>query len=149
MKIIAENRKARYDYHIEEVVEAGIALTGPEVKALRQGKASIIDSYADCIDNEIMLLNASISEYDKAKNISHLLRRPRKLLLHKSQIRKFIGYLRIKGKTLVPLKLYFNKKNIAKVELAVATGKKQHDKREAIKSREWQIKKMRAMRDDS
>lgn len=147
-KVAAQNRRARFDYHIEDVMEAGIILTGTEVKSLRLGQASINESYAGVKGSEIFLLNAFIPEYTKAHvKLQHEVRRPRKLLLHKNQMDKLIGAVQRKGTTLVPLSLYFNKRGIAKVELGVATGKKQHDKRAREKERDWGREKARIMRD--
>ena len=145
-KTVAQNRKARFDYFIEEVLEAGIILTGTEVKSLRSGQASIAESYADVKGSEVFLVNVYIPEYNKAHvKLQHEVRRARKLLLHKNQMNKLIGAVQRKGTTLVPLSIYFNHRGIAKVELGVATGKKQHDKREAAKDRDWQREKSRIM----
>src|SRR4029077_17072333 len=123
-KIVADNRKARFHYAIDETFEAGVALTGREVKSLRSGKASIGESYAAARDGELWLLNSNISEYKQAGRFNHAPKRPRKLLLHKRQINKLIGAVEREGMTVVPLKLYFNEKGRAKVELALAKGKK-------------------------
>jgi SsrA-binding protein len=145
---VAQNRKARFDYFIEEVMEAGIVLTGTEVKSLRSGQASVTESYATVQGSAIYLVNAYIPEYRKAHvKMQHETRRPRKLLLHKNQMNKLIGAVNRKGTTLIPLSIYFNKRGIAKVELGIATGKKQHDKRETEKKRDWQREKSRVMRD--
>ena len=147
-KTVAQNRRARFDYFIEEVLEAGIVLTGTEVKALRLGQASINESYAGVEGSEIVLVNAYIPEYAKAHiKMQHETRRPRKLLLHKNQMNKLIGAVNRKGTTLVPLSVYFNRRGIAKVELGIATGKKQHDKRQTIKDRDWKREKSRIMRE--
>jgi SsrA-binding protein len=146
LKIIADNRKARFNYQIGEVVEAGIALAGSEVKSLRAGKASIGESYADTRGGEIWLLNANIPEYQQAGRFNHLPKRPRKLLLHRRQINKLIGAVERHGMTLVPLKLYFNEKGRAKIELALAQGKKLHDKRETEKKRTWERERGRLLR---
>ena len=147
-KTVAQNRKARFSYFIEEVMEAGIVLTGTEVKSLRSGQASIGESHAGVKGSEIFLLNAHIPEYTKAHGkLQHEVRRPRKLLLHKNQVNKLIGAVQRKGTTLIPLSIYFNKRGIAKVALGIATGKKQHDKRETIKTRDWQREKSRIMRE--
>src|SRR6266568_4230298 len=137
VKIVADNRKARFNYHIGDVLEAGIALTGTEVKSLRQGKATIAESYADARAGEIWLVNANIPEYLQASRFNHAPKRRRKLLLHKREINKLIGAIEREGMTLVPLKLYFNDKGRAKIELALAKGKKLHDKRETEKKRDW------------
>ncbi len=145
---VAQNRRARFDYFIEEVMEAGIVLSGTEVKSLRGGQASINESYAGVKGSEIFLLNAYIPEYTKAHvKLQHEVRRPRKLLLHKNQVNKMIGAVQRKGTTLVPLSIYFNKRGIAKVALGIATGKKQHDKRDAIKKRDWQKEKSRLLKE--
>ncbi len=147
-KTVAQNRKARFNYFIEETMEAGIVLTGTEVKSLRSGQASIQESHASVKGNEIFLLNAHIAEYKQAHGkLQHEVRRPRKLLLHKNQMNKLIGAVQRKGTTIVPLSIYFNKRGIAKVNLGIATGKKQHDKRETIKARDWQREKSRIMRE--
>src|SRR5215475_10763272 len=129
-KTIADNRKARFNYEIGDVFEAGIALTGTEVKSLRQGKANIGESYAAAREGELWLYNVNIPEYLQASRFNHAPKRPRKLLLHRREIAKLIGAVEREGMTLVPLKLFFNAKGRAKVELAVARGKKLHDKRE-------------------
>lgn len=147
-KTVAQNRRARFDYFIEDVVEAGIMLTGTEVKSLRLGQASVGESYASVNGSEIYLVNAYIPEYNKAHvKMQHEVRRPRKLLLHKNQLNKMIGAVNRKGTTLIPLSIYFNDRGIAKVELGIATGKKQHDKRETEKKRDWQREKSRVMRE--
>ena len=146
LKIVADNRKARFNYAIGETFEAGIALTGSEVKSLRVGKAAIAESYADARRGEIWLINSNITEYMHAGRFNHTPKRPRKLLLHKRQISKLIGAVEREGMTLVPLKLYFNDKGRAKVELALAKGKKLHDKRETEKKRDWDREKGRLLR---
>ena len=146
-KIIADNRKARFNFEIGEVFEAGIALTGTEVKSLRAGKATIAESYADARSGELWLLNANIPEYLQASRFNHSPKRPRKLLLHKREIVKLIGAVEREGMTLVPLKLFFNAKGRAKVEIALARGKKLHDKRETEKKRSWERERSRLMRD--
>jgi len=145
-KNVAINRKARFEYTVEEEFEAGIVLTGTEVKSLRAGKASIGDAYAAAKDEEIWLLNAHIEEYAHGNRQNHEPRRPRKLLLHKKQISKLLGRLKSKGTTLIPLTLYFNSRGLAKVRLGLATGKKQYEKRDTIKKRDWQRDKARIMR---
>jgi len=144
---VAENRKARYNYEILEMFEAGIALQGSEVKSLREGKANIAESYASAEKGEIYLINSSIQEYRQANRFNHEERRPRKLLLHKREIARLIGATEREGMTLVPLKLYFNDRGIAKGQLALARGKKQHDKRETEKQRDWQRQKARLLRE--
>jgi SsrA-binding protein len=146
IKVVAENRKARYNYSIEDTVEAGIMLTGTEVKSIRGGKSTIAESYADPRAGEIWLVNANIPEYLQANRFNHEPRRPRKLLLHKRQINKLIGAVEREGMTLIPLKLYFNEQGRAKLELALAKGKKLHDKRDTEKKRDWSREKSRLMR---
>ena len=145
-KIVADNRKARFHYEIGEVVEAGIMLTGTEVKALRQGRATIAESYADTKRGELWLINANIPEYLQGGRDNHEPKRPRKLLLHKRQISKLAIAVEREGMTLVALKMYFNERGRAKVEVAVAKGKKLHDKRETDKKRDWNREKSRLMR---
>src|SRR5262252_770757 len=145
-RVVAHNRRARFNYEIGETFEAGIALTGTEVKSLRQGKATITESYADSRGGEVWLVNANITEYLQAGRFNHAPKRARKLLLHKRQINKLIGAVEREGMTLVPLKLYFNDKGRAKVELALARGKKLHDKRETEKKRDWAREKGRLLR---
>ena len=145
-KVIADNRKARFNYEIGEVVEAGIALTGTEVKSLRQGRANIAESYADAKGGEIWLVNANIPEYLQASRFNHAPKRPRKLLLHRRQIDKLAGGVERDGMTIVPIKMYFNEKGRAKIELALARGKKLHDKRETEKKRSWERERGRLMR---
>ena len=146
-KPIAENRRARYDYFIEEVFEAGIMLTGTEVKSLRVGRANIAESYAAIEGREIVLVNADIPPYAQANRFNHEPRRPRKLLLHRRQIDRMIGAVQKEGQTLIPLKLYLNESGMAKVELALAKGKKLHDKRETAAKRDWARDKARLLRD--
>jgi len=145
-KIVADNRRARFNYEIGETVEAGIALTGSEVKSLRQGRATIAESYADTRGGEVWLVNANIPEYVQAGRFNHPPKRPRKLLLHRRQIDKLAGGVERDGMTIVPLRLYFNEKGRAKIELALARGKKLHDKRETEKKRSWEREKGRLMR---
>jgi SsrA-binding protein len=146
IKVVADNRKARFNYEIGETFEAGIALTGTEVKSLRQGKASIGESYADARGGEIWLVNANIPEYLQAGRDNHAPKRARKLLLHKRQINKLAGAVEREGMTIVPLKLYFNQRGRAKLELAVARGKKLHDKRETDRKRSWERERSRLLR---
>ena len=146
-KIVADNRKARYAYAIDETFEAGIMLVGSEVKSLRNGKATIAESYAQAKDGEITLVNAYIPEYTQASRFNHEPKRPRKLLVHKREIGKLSAAVQREGMTLIPLRLYFNPKGIAKIELGIAKGKKLHDKRETEKQRDWQRDKARLMRD--
>jgi SsrA-binding protein len=146
-KIVADNRKARFNYAIGDVFEAGIALTGTEIKSLRAGKATIAESYADARGGEIWLINANIPEYLQASRFNHAPKRARKLLLHKREIHKLMGAVEREGMTIVPLKLYFNPKGRAKIEIAVARGKKLHDKRETEKKRSWERERGRLMRE--
>ena len=145
-RVIAQNRKARHDYLIEDTLEAGIVLTGSEVKSLRLGRASITESYAGERDGEIFLFAAHIAEYPAAGRFGHEPRRPRKLLLHKRQIARLIGAATREGYTLVPLALYFNERGRAKVKLGLARGKKKRDKRAAEKARDWKREKARLLR---
>jgi SsrA-binding protein len=145
-KVVADNRKARFHYEIGDVFEAGLALSGTEVKSLRQGKANIAESYAASRGGELWLYNANIPEYLQASRFNHPPKRPRKLLLHRREIHKLIIAVEREGMTLVPLKLYFNEKGRAKIELAVARGKKLHDKRETEKKRSWDRERARVMR---
>ena len=146
-KLIAENRRARFDYFLEESFEAGLALTGTEVKSLRGGRANIAESYAAVEGRELMLVNADIPPYGQANRFNHEPRRPRKLLMRRRQIDKLIGAVQREGRTLVPVKLYFNEKGLAKLEVALAKGKKAHDKREASAERDWQRDKARLLRE--
>jgi SsrA-binding protein len=146
LKVVADNRRARFNYEIGETFEAGIALTGTEVKSLRQGKATIAESYADSRAGELWLVNANIPEYLQGGRFNHAPKRPRKLLLHKRQIDKLSGAVLREGMTIVPLKLYFNEKGRAKLEIAVARGKKLHDKRETDKKRSWDRERARLLR---
>ena len=146
LRVVVDNRKARFHYFIDETFEAGLALTGTEVKSLRQGKAAIAESYADARGGEIWLINSNIPEYLQANRFNHAPKRPRKLLLHRRQINKLVGAVEREGMTLVPLKLYFNEKGQAKVELALARGKKLYDKRETQKKRSWERERGRLMR---
>ncbi len=145
-RTVALNRKARRNYIIEETLEAGIVLTGTEVKSLREGRANIGESYAAVKDGEIFLLNAHISEYRGGNRFNHEPLRPRKLLLHKREIRRLIGAVQREGVTLVPLSIYFNERGRAKVRLGIARGKKQYDKRAAERDRDWQRRRQRLLR---
>ena len=145
IKIICENRKARYDYTIEDVLEAGLALKGSEVKSLRAGRANLKDSYADIRDHEVYLVGTYISPYDPASHLNHDPERERKLLLHKKEIGKLIGKVNERGLTLIPLKMYF-KRGKAKVELALAKGKRSYDKRETLKRKEARREMERAIK---
>ncbi len=145
-KVVAENRRARYDYFVEERLEAGIQLTGTEVKSLRVGEGSIAESYAAVEGDEVWLINSSIPEYSHGNRLNHHPRRPRKLLLKGREIAKLQGAVARQGLTLVPLSMYFNASGRAKVELAVARGKKMHDKRETEKERDWKREQGRLLR---
>ncbi len=135
-KVVATNRKAFHDYHIEERLEAGIVLKGTEVKSLREGQVNLRDSYASVDRGELVLHHCHISPYSHGNIMNHDPVRPRKLLLHRKEINKLLGKSQQKGLTLVPLRIYFSPRGLAKVELALAKGKKQYDRREAIKARE-------------
>jgi SsrA-binding protein len=145
-KVVADNRKARFHYAIEDSLEAGIVLKGSEVKSLRGGKANIQESYAGVKEGELYLVNAYIPEYTEANRQNHEPRRLRKLLIRKTELRKLATAVQRQGMTLVPLKMYFNEKGKAKVELGVAKGKKLHDKRETEKKRDWARDKARLLR---
>ena len=146
-RIAAANRRARFNYEIGQTFEAGLALTGTEVKSLREGRSNISDSYAGERGGELWLYNAYIPEYLQANRFQHETRRPRKLLLHKREIDRLTGAVQRDGMTVVPLKIYFNDRGRAKVELALARGKKLHDKRETEKKRDWNREKARVLRD--
>ena len=146
-KVVAENRRARRDYFIEEVIEAGIMLTGTEVKALREGQANIAESYASPEDGGIWLINANIPEYSAGNRQNHEPKRKRKLLLHKREIARLTQAVERKGFTIAPLKLYFNERGMAKLELGLAQGKKLHDKRDTVKDRDWARQQQRLLRD--
>jgi SsrA-binding protein len=146
-KLIAENRRARFDYFLDETVEAGLALTGTEVKALRLGKANIAESYAAAERGELVLINANIPEYGPANRFNHAPRRPRKLLLHRKEIDRLVGAVQREGRTLVPIRLYFNDRGRVKLELALARGKKAPDKRATEADRDWKREQGRLMRD--
>jgi SsrA-binding protein len=140
---IAINNKARFEYFIDETFEAGIMLVGSEVKSMRDSKVSLNEAFVDSGGNELFLMNCHIAEYKGANRFNHDPKRPRKLLLHKQQIKKLIGKIKIKGSTIVPLRIYLNDHNKIKVEIALVHGKKLHDKRNAIKERDWQREKSR------
>ena len=146
-RVVARNRRATHDYFVDERFEAGIVLQGTEVKALRDGRGNINEAYAGERGGELFLINAYIPEYRAASHFSHDTRRSRKLLLHKRELNKLIGAVRKQGQTLIPLSLYFNPRGLAKIELALARGKKTYDKRHAIKERDWQRDKQRLMRE--
>jgi SsrA-binding protein len=145
-RIAADNRRARYEFEIVDTWEAGLALTGTEVKSLRAGKASIVESYAGPMGEELFLFNADIPEYLQANRFNHERRRPRKLLLHRREIDKLIGATQRQGFTVIPLKIFFDDKGRAKIELGLGRGKKLHDKRETEKERDWNRDKQRLMK---
>lgn len=145
-RFVARNRKARHAYHVEDSVEAGLVLTGSEVKALREGRANIAEAYAKPEQGEIWLLNAHIPTYRQAGSRNHDPDRRRKLLLKKREISKLVGGAERQGMTLVPLNLYFNGRGIAKLELGLCRGKQRHDKRETQKTRDWERRKARLLR---
>ena len=147
VKTVAENRRARYDYFLEDFFEAGIALTGTEVKSLRFGEGSIAESYAEVKDGQAWLINANIPEFSHGNRFNHEPKRPRKLLLHEREINKMSNAVGREGMTLIPLSVYFNPRGRAKVELALAKGKKLHDKRDTSKQRDWKREQARILRD--
>ena len=147
VKVVAENRRARFDYAIDQTYEAGIALTGTEVKSLRFGEGSIAESYAEVKDNEVWLVNSNIPEFSHGNRFNHEPKRPRKLLLHEREINKMHGAVARQGMTLVPLSIYFNARGRAKVELAVAKGRKAHDKREHVKEQDCKREAARLLKD--
>jgi SsrA-binding protein len=146
-RVVAENRKARFSYAIDSTLEAGLMLMGSEVKALRSGKATIAEAYAFAKDGEIFLVNAYIPEYTMANRFNHEPRRPRKVLVRKTEAKRLAQAIQREGMTLIPLRVYFNARGIAKIELGIAKGKKLHDKRETEKKRDWARDKARLMRD--
>jgi SsrA-binding protein len=146
-KVVAENRRARFDYSIEQVFEAGIALQGTEVKSLRFGQGTIAESYAEVVDGEVWLVNSNIPEFSHGNRFNHEPKRLRKLLLNWREINKLHAGVTRQGMTIVPLSVYFNGRGRAKVELALAKGKKAHDKRDSIKERDWKRDKERLMKD--
>ncbi len=146
-KVVAENRRARFDYAVESTYEAGIALTGTEVKSLRFGEGSIAESYAEVKDDQAWLINANIPEFSHGNRHNHEPKRPRKLLLHEREIAKLHGAVARQGMTLVPLSVYFNAKGRAKVELALGKGRKAHDKREYEAEKDWKREQGRLLRD--
>lgn len=145
-KIVSENRRARFDYEIISTIEAGIMLTGTEVKSIAAGKALIAESYASCEGSELWLINSHVPEYVEANRFNHEPRRRRKLLVHRKELARLANAVGREGMTLVPLKMYFNEKGKAKLEIAVARGKKLHDKRETEKNREWGRQKQRLLK---
>lgn len=146
-RLIAENRRARFDYFLSDNIEAGIQLLGTEIKALRDGRANIAESYVAPEGREIVLINADIPPYKQAARFNHEPRRHRKLLLHRREIDRLIGAVQRDGQTIIPLKLYLNEAGKAKIEIALAKGKKVHDKRETAAERDWQRDKARLLRD--
>ncbi|MEO5597867.1 MAG: SsrA-binding protein SmpB [Novosphingobium sp.] len=148
-KVVAENRRAKFDYFIDHVFEAAIALTGTEVKSLRFGEGSIAESYAEVRKGEVWLVNSNVPEFSHGNRYNHEPKRPRKLLLHEREIAKMTGAVERKGMTLVPLSIYFNSRGRAKVELALAKGKNAADKRQTTKDRDWQRDKARIMRENN
>lgn len=146
-RIVAQNRRARFDYFIDENIEAGIVLAGSEVKSLREGKASIQEAYAGDMAGELYLFNVHIPEYSHAGYQSHEPKRPRKLLVHKKERDRLLGAVKRQGVTLVPISLYFTPRGIAKVDIGLARGKHHYDKRETTKQRDWQREKARVMRE--
>lgn len=146
-KFVAQNKKASFEYFIEERFEAGVVLIGSEVKSLRSGKVSIADTHAAMDRGELFLHNCHIAEYEQANRFNHSTKRPKKLLLHRGEIKKILGKIKLKGYTLVALSIYFNHKNLVKIELGLSRGKKQHDKRQTIKEKDWQREQERILRD--
>ena len=146
---IAENRKARYNYEIKEKIQAGIILTGTEVKSLRLGKASISESYASDTNGKLFLINSNIPMYEAANNFNHEPARQRELLVSKKERNKLLGLIKKEGVTLVPLSLYFNNKGFAKLDIGIAKGKKKEDKRESIKLRDWNRQKSRILKENN
>lgn len=145
-RVVVNNKKARFDYHIVETMEAGIALLGSEVKSIREGKISIAEAYIITKGNEVFMQNSNVNEYKGSNRFNHEPKRLRKLLLHKDQIRRMIGKIAIKGFTCVPISLYFNEKNKIKVEIGLAKGKDKADKRQSIKEKEVNREKARALK---
>ncbi|MBV8132123.1 MAG: SsrA-binding protein SmpB [Alphaproteobacteria bacterium] len=145
-RYVAQNRRARHDYFIEDTIEAGVVLQGTEVKVLRQGQASITEAYADQSGGELFLVNANIPEYAASARFNHQPRRPRKLLLHRKQMNRLLGAIQRDGITVIPLSIYFNERGRAKVELGLARGKRKADKRQAEKQRDWQRSRARILR---
>jgi SsrA-binding protein len=150
-RVIAKNKRAKFDFEIIDTTEAGLVLTGSEIKSIRIGKASINESFVGTIEKttELFLFNANIAKYQNASYTNHEPRRPRKLLLHRSQLNKFLGNIQRKGMTIVPLTMYFNHKGFVKLSIALAKGKNVIDKRETIKQREWNINKHRVLKNDN
>ena len=147
IKVISDNRRARYDYEIQQTFEAGIELKGSEVKSLRTGHTNLGEAYAAMKGGELFLINANISEYREANRFNHEPKRPRKLLLHAKEIAKLANGVQREGLTIVPLKMFFNGRGRVKVDIALARGKKLHDKRDAIKERSWDRERARLLRE--
>ncbi len=147
VKVVAENRRARYEYFLDDFFEAGIALTGTEVKSLRFGEGSIAESYAEVKDDEVWLVNANVPEFSHGNRFNHEPKRPRKLLLHSREVDKLRNAVARQGMTLIPMSIYFNPRGRAKVELALARGKKVHDKRDTEKARDWKREQGRLLRE--
>ena len=145
-RYVAQNRRARHDYLIEDTLEAGLVLRGTEVKVLRSGQASIAEAYADEESGELFLVNANIPEYASSAHFNHQPRRPRKLLLHRKELNRLMGAIRREGITIVPLSIYFNERGRAKVQLGLARGKRKADKRQAERDRDWQRSRARLLR---
>ena len=146
-KLLAENRRAKFDYFLEDFVEAGIQLLGTEIKALRDGRANIAESYVSPEGRDLVLINADIPPYKQANRFNHEPRRPRRLLLHRKQIDRMIGAVQRDGQTIIPVRLYLNEAGKAKIEIAMARGKKLHDKRQAAADRDWARDKARLMKE--
>ena len=146
-KLLAENRRAKFDYFLEDFVEAGIQLLGTEIKALRDGRANIAESYVSPEGRDLVLINADIPPYKQANRFNHEPRRPRRLLLHRKQIDRMIGAVQRDGQTIIPVRLYLNEAGKAKIEIAMAKGKKLHDKRQASADRDWARDKARLMKE--
>ncbi len=147
IKVVADNRRARHEYEILQTFEAGLVLQGSEVKSLREGRTNLAEAYATMKKGELFLLNSNIPEYSKASRFNHDPKRPRKLLLHAKEIQKLSNGVTREGLTIIPLKIFFNPRGRAKIDIALAKGKKLHDKREAIKDRDWSREKSRLLRD--
>jgi SsrA-binding protein len=145
--LIANNSRAHFEYFIDDIYEAGIVLKGTEVKSLRKSKPSLVESHASCDVGEVFLYNFHINEYEHGNRNNHYPKRPKKLLLHKNEIKKLIGVVQRKGMTLIPLKMYFNQRNVVKVLIGIAKGKKLHDKRQTIKDRDLKREQARGLRD--
>ena len=141
-KIVAQNRKARFNFSVIEQFDAGIVLLGTELKPIRESRVNISESFAEFVKGELFLLNCHVAEYVKAGVFGHNSVRPKKLLLHKKQLNKLLGAVKVKGQSIVPLSLYFNEKNKLKVEIGLVSGKKLHDKRATIKQRDWDREKL-------